>query len=43
MNEYIMLDTDATWHMYFNPPVVTANISKFDGENEWQIVVGPAK
>jgi hypothetical protein len=40
---YKMLDMDATWHMYFDPPVGTVSITKFNREKEWQIVVGPAE
>jgi hypothetical protein len=33
----------ACWFMYFDPLVGTVNINKFNGEQEWQIVVGPAE
>lgn len=42
-NGYTMADTEAGWHMYFDPPVGTVKISKFNGEEEWQLVVGPAE
>ena len=38
-----MTTPSATWHMFFDPPVHTVNISEGKGGKEWWIVVGPAE
>ena len=40
---YQMTGSHATWHMFFDPPVYTVNISPFNNGSEWHVVVGPAE
>jgi hypothetical protein len=42
-NGYPMKMDSATWHMFFDPPVFTFNISPGEGGAEWWIIVGPAE
>jgi hypothetical protein len=42
-NGFQMMNDAATWHMFFNPPVFTVNITPGNNGAEWWIVVGPAE
>jgi hypothetical protein len=42
-NGFQMMNDSATWHMFFDPPVFTVNITPGNKGAEWWIVVGPAE
>jgi len=42
-NGYQMVQKEAMWHQFFNPPVFNIKISAGNGGKEWWVVVGPAE